>query len=283
MSLSSILILVFGMSEQKPLDSIQWVDLIGEAGIALITLCWLIVTLISRPKGLVTTLLFMGILMVHCSMMLDMFDEFLYYKPNYDWFSKFEAIPAVLGLIVMSVALFYWQKEQAMLNNRLIKSERFYREHSFYDLVTGLYSAGYMKKQIEAELNNLEKHSIPFCISIFDIKSFSAFSREQGITQANKLLNDIGSLIQVNIRPTDLACRYAADRFIVLLPNTELAMSHSVTEQVLKMVNQHASNHTDFTRFSDLHSCSMQVDPNDSLDSILTTLNNQLISSKKAA
>ncbi len=271
------------MSNAKPVASIKWLDVIGEGGIAVITLCWLIVTLYTRPKGKLTTLLFIGISMVHFSMLLDLLDEFFRYKNEYAWFSRLEAIPAVLGLVMMSFALYYWHKEQQIINNRLIKSERFYREHSFYDMISGLYSASYMKKQIAAELVHFNTHNTPFCISVFDIKSFNLYLREQGRLSANKLLHDIASLIQVNIRDSDLACRYAGDRFIVLMPNTKQHQAQVINTHVANMVKQHVLYFDNKTLFNAIHQSSIEVTRGDDVTSLLMRLNHTLTLQKQVA
>lgn len=278
-----IILTVALLSNLKPLADIKWLDVIGEGGIALITLCWLLVTLHTRPKGKLTLLLFIGIMMVHFSMLLDLLDEFYRYKSHFQWMSRVEAIPAVLGLIIMSFALVYWHREQHIINNRLIKSERFYREHSFYDFVTGLYSASYMKKQIQSELYHYNNDNTPFCLSLIDIKAFDVYLREHGVEAANSLLSDIGSLIQVNIRKSDLVCRYAGDLFIVLMPNTQLCQSHLINQHVANMIRQHVLYLNSLSTYSDINHTTIQVEQGDNVDSLLQRLNRCLEVQKKAA
>jgi len=274
---------VIHASNVKELHSVKWLDVIGEGGIALITLSWLLVTLHTRPKGKLTTLLFVGIMMVHISMFLDLLDEFYRYQDSHQWMSRFEAIPAVLGLILMSLALFHWHREQQIINNRLIKSERFYREHSFYDFVTGLYSASYMKMQIQSELNHLNNENTPFCVSLIDIKSFEPYLRQHGVTAANTLLSDIGSLIQVNIRKSDLVCRYAGDLYIVLMPNTQLSQSKLINQHVVKMIQQHVLYLSSTSSYSDVHHATIQARQGDDVEHLLQRINALLQQEKKAA
>ena len=199
----------------------------------------------------------------------------------HQWMSRFEAIPAVLGLILMSLALFHWHREQQIINNRLIKSERFYREHSFYDFVTGLYSASYMKMQIQSELNHLNIENTPFCVSLIDIKSFEPYLRQHGVTAANTLLSDIGSLIQVNIRKSDLVCRYAGDLYIVLMPNTQLSQSKLINQHVVKMIQQHVLYLSSASSYSDVHHTTIQATQGDDVERLLQRLNALLQQEKR--
>ena len=45
----------------KTYASIQWLDIMGEGGIVLMTLVWIIALLISRPPSKVTTYLVIGV------------------------------------------------------------------------------------------------------------------------------------------------------------------------------------------------------------------------------
>ena len=59
------------LGTMKPYSEIDWVDCFGEGGIVVMTLIWLLATLITRPKGKVTTVLFLGLSALHISLLLD--------------------------------------------------------------------------------------------------------------------------------------------------------------------------------------------------------------------
>ena len=203
----------------KPFSSFDWIDVLGEGGMTLVTLFWLLATLFSRLKGRVTNLLFIGLLAMHLSMLLDLLDEFWTY-PNSGWITTFESIPATLGMMVMSVALYHWHHEQISINDKLQQRERFYRDHSLTDFVTGLYSAAYMKQQLNREVQLSEQHAQPFSLLMFDLKQFDQLNNQYGTRQADDILRQVAECMQLNCRVTDLICRFASDRFIVFLPAT---------------------------------------------------------------
>lgn len=279
----STLSFAYIMGTTKDFSEINWLDTLGEGGITLMTLAWLIATLLSRPKGKVTTLLFLGIGAMHISMLLDFLDEFFRFNASITWLTSLEAFPAVFGMMLMSLALYFWHQEQALINHSLQKRERFYREHSLYDFISGLYAAKYMKRQIENELSHFKKYNTPFCLAIFDVKGFSHYNREFGNHCANHLLSDIGHIVAVNIRQSDLACRYAADRFIILFPQTELTQAKQIAQQVNNLLEQHVSyQHEQIVRTEVNWTCivaNKQLDVTDNLNK----LNHQLSKQKKMA
>ncbi|WP_404393057.1 GGDEF domain-containing protein [Pseudoalteromonas phenolica] len=235
----SAICMVSILGQTKPSSEIDWIDCFGEGGIAAMTLIWLLATLLTRPKGKVTNLLFFGLSALHISLLLDFLDEFYRFDLEYDWLTSLEALPATLGMGLMSLAMYYWYHEQQVLNHLLQKKERFYREHGLTDFITGLYRADYMKKQVARELQAYRDSDTGFCMALLDIKGFGDFNRKHGGVRGNSLLSDIGQIITLNLRESDLACRYASDRFIVLLPNTDLVEAHAVIEQVANMVASH--------------------------------------------
>ncbi|MFC3032666.1 GGDEF domain-containing protein [Pseudoalteromonas fenneropenaei] len=228
---------LFGKPKQT--HEITWLDAIGEGGICLMVLIWLATTLCARPKGAVTNWMFFGLSALLVSTLLDFFDEFVRFADDSAWFSNIEAYPAVVGMILMSVAARLWYQEQTLLNQTLMKKERFYRSHSHLDYITGLYNADYMKAQLQRELYIQREHGSGFCVGLFDIKQFAHFTREFGLVKANRLLRDVGQLISLNLPDGDLVCRYAGDKFIVLFSHGSLPTAQAAAKRIAEMINHH--------------------------------------------
>ncbi|ESP93143.1 GGDEF domain-containing protein [Pseudoalteromonas luteoviolacea] len=238
-SITITLICTVYLGEPKPSSHIETLDALGEGGLAFMSLVWLIATLLSRPTGRVTTALAGGLTLMLISLLLDCLDEFFTFDHIHPTLSSLEAFPALLGMIVMSFAMHWWYQEQTYLNLTLLKKERHFREHTFTDYVTGLYSARYMEKQISIEIEQLANTGTKFCVAILDLKSYGRFCFEHGITKGELLLRDTGQLITLNIRGCDLACRYAGDKFIVLFPATPLHTAQSISQRVCAAAQIH--------------------------------------------
>jgi GGDEF domain-containing protein len=232
----------FSLGVLKPEAELDWLDATGEGGITLMTLIWIFFTLVSRPAGRVTNLLFIGLTFTHISMLLDFLDEFLRYPEQWAWLTTIESLPAPIGMVIMTFALYHWHQEQNIINNQLRRTERFYREHSLTDFTTGLYSADYMKNQIVLELNHAKAQQSSFSLAMFDIRHFSQFNHHYGFEHGDTLLREIAQLIKMNIRDGDLACRYASDRFIVLMPNTDNKTAQEISTQTKKSIEHLAFN-----------------------------------------
>ena len=219
LSIAVTLLITAMLGQAKPVEHFDWVDVLGEGGMTLVTLLWLVATLFSRLKGRVTTLLFFGLLAMHVSMLLDLLDEFWVYPSN-GWITTFESIPATFGMLIMSVALYQWHLEQVTVNEQLQQRERFYRDHSLMDFVTGLNSGAYMKQQLNREVLLSERSEQAFSVLMLDLKQFTHHNQTLGFAASDKVLRQVAQSIEFNCRQQDLTCRFASDRFIVLLPDT---------------------------------------------------------------
>ena len=234
-SISATLALSAFLGQAKPVEHFDWIDVLGEGGMTVVTLLWLVATLFSRLKGRVTTLLFFGLLAMHLSMLLDLLDEFWLYPSN-AWITTFESIPATLGMVIMSVALYQWHLEQVNVNEQLQQRERFYRDHSLSDFVTGLHSGVYMKQQLSREVALSEYSHQPFSVLMLDLKKFDRLHQRIGLVASDQVLREVAQCIEFNARQQDLTCRFASDRFIVLLPNTQQPAANVMLRHIIHSI-----------------------------------------------
>lgn len=217
----------------KPAADIVLLDIAGEGSIFMFTLGWIVAVLASRPRGRVTSLMSAGLNCFMFTMLLDVLDEFFDYPPH-SWVSVIESVPAALGMVVMSIALYLWHKEQLALNQQLYRREWHMRSHEQIDPVTQLYRGAYWRGRVSA------CHSAGQAagIILLDLNNFSHFNQRYGFTEGNRFLKEIGQLILMHLRPVDLACRYAGDRFALLLPDTDSQALTTIAGQLEASVNQ---------------------------------------------
>lgn len=283
-TISIVVIGTLSIGTLKPENEFDWLDAIGEGGITLMTLIWIFFTLVSRPSGRVTNLLFIGLTLTHISMLLDFLDEFLTYPQDWTWLTTVESLPAPFGMIMMTIALYHWHQEQNTINIQLRRTERFYREHSLIDFITGLYSADYLKNQINLEINTAKSHGASFSLMMFDIQHFSQFNQHYGYENGDILLREVAQLITMNIRDNDLACRYASDRFIVLMPNTQKEVAEEIAKQTKKSI-EHLAYKLDNTSqaiYPKINVCSHQYCGWHSFEEVLADINQHLSLAKSS-
>lgn len=206
----------------KSLHEYDWYDIAAEGSVVAITYAWLLIILQYRPDGRVTNLLFYGCLLMAFSFTLDFIDEFVSYGSNKQLMTIFEASPAPVGMILLSIGMAGWLAEQKLLYRQLHSRELFLRNHQLIDPLTTLYSAEYLRTILQRELELHHNRGESFCLLVLDINQFKACNKALGAAGADKILKMTGELILSQLRATDVLCRYVGDRFMAVLPHTSL-------------------------------------------------------------
>ncbi|CAM3238565.1 GGDEF domain-containing protein [Pseudomonas floridensis] len=217
-NLGLLAFLAFG--DIKYVSEWKWLDIVGEGGSALLSLIWLFLVFKSRPAGRVTNYLSIGLSCVFFSWWIDALDEFIRLPSEIEWDHWLESGPMPVGLILLTIGIYHWHREQLAISAQMEKRERGFREHRLYDKLTPLGSADYLKRQLVLSLEQSLTEQQPLSLLAVDVDGFSAINHAYGHAEGDEVLSALSHLLVLNLRRQDLLCRLAGDRFVVLLPNT---------------------------------------------------------------
>lgn len=213
-----LLNLAFGTP--KAFHEWQWLDIIGEGGTALFVLLWLVLVLKSRPTGRVTNYLSIGLCCIFFSWWMDVLDEFIRLPKHLGWNHWLESGPMPVGMILLTIGLYHWHREQQAINQQMEKRERIFREHRLFDKLTPLGGADYLKRQVSDCMAQSLEQQQPLSLLALDIDDFASLNQHYGHAEGDAVLQALSQLLLLNLSRHDLLCRLAGDRFVVLLPNT---------------------------------------------------------------
>lgn len=238
--ISLLIISIFvslSLGDIKSWDRIDWLDVAGEGGCAIALATWMIFILGSRPQGRVTDLLTLGLGFMFLAFWQDTLDEFIQ-LPNSLLWDQMESIAMPLGVMLLTYGLYHWHQEQLALNYQLRKRELVFREHRAFDQLTLTGQCEYISQQLASYKNTSRKQSLVFLM--LDINDFSHFNRQFGNQEGDRLLLEMCELILLNLRQQDLICRYAGDRFAVILPDTSLTQGRQIAAEIKQAVKHFA-------------------------------------------
>ena len=231
-----------GAGVAKP--SAQWnvLDIAGEASIALMASAWFAIVLISRPPGRATALLACGLAGLMLGALADCMDEFFSVAAGQHWQHLIESGVALAGMASLTCGLLYWRREQFMVTEHLQKRERLFRNHRSFDQLTQVADADYLREQLRIEY---ESNPGNCSILMLDIDNFHLVNRDFGQREGDRVLQAVAQILLLNLRSTDLLCRYAGDRFAVLLPHTAPDTAQSLGHQLKRAVGslRHHAQH----------------------------------------
>ncbi len=231
--LGAVVILFTGVGHVIPV--VQWdlVDIASEGGTAMLAALWCLLVLSSRPDGVVTRLLAGGLASIMLGSWADCLDEVFDVEKTAMWDNVLEAL-LPLGMLILTVGMVYWRREQATLSDHMRKRERLFRNHRPFDRITQLADAAYLRAQLQIES---KRDDAGGSLVLFDIDAFHRINREHGQAEGDRVLQAVAHMLLLNLRNDDLLCRYAGDRFAVLMPGLGEPEARAAADHLCRMVS----------------------------------------------
>lgn len=155
------------------------------------------------------------------------------------------------GLVIGSRKPDAYTKEQVLLLERLaaqiavpVENSRLYaraEQRARVDEVTGLFNRRHFDERLKQEIDLRQRYGGTFSLILLDLDLFKAYNDVHGHAAGDKLLAEVGKIIQRSVRSTDLAFRYDGDEFAILLPQTDSGAAFVVAERIRGRIAQEMS------------------------------------------
>lgn len=100
------------------------------------------------------------------------------------------------------------------------------------DEITGLEGPDGFRAALERELQRARRTGRPPAVALVDLDHFKAVNQLHGRLVGSSVLAEVGAIVQMAIRSTDLASRWCGDTFALLLPETSLEGATRVAARV---------------------------------------------------
>ncbi|HXE90613.1 MAG TPA: GAF domain-containing protein [Terriglobales bacterium] len=89
------------------------------------------------------------------------------------------------------------------------------------DFVTGVYNQRYFHTAVSQELARSKRYGKPFALAMLDLRAFRDVNSSLGFEGGDTILRQVAQLLRSQVRSMDVLCRYAGDRFALVLPETD--------------------------------------------------------------
>lgn len=274
------LLLTLTLGDPKSWSSIDWLDIAGEGGVSLLAALWLIFILNSRPAGSVTSLLSLGLGLVFIGAFQDLLDEVIALPDEIFLHGGVESTLMPAGLLVLTFGLYHWHREQLVFAEQRRRREQDSREYRWQDQLTGLGDARFLRYQLEQQIRQCRSAQQPLALILLDLDQFSATNRTFGHREGDRLLRELSELLILNLRRCDLLCRYAGDRFAVVLPKTPELLANELARQLTRAVASFAYKTNNGETIYHTASVGVAVDNPDRRQSIIELATIRLMSAK---
>jgi len=119
---------------------------------------------------------------------------------------------------------------------RLRDSVQLSIEAAVTDPLTGLYNRRYMETHVGTLVDQAAARNKPLSVLVLDIDYFKSINDTYGHDAGDDVLQDFAIRIRKSIRGIDLACRYGGEEFVVVMPETDMAVATMVAERLRRRI-----------------------------------------------
>ncbi len=113
-------------------------------------------------------------------------------------------------------------------------------EMAITDALTGLYNRRYMETHVETLVEQAAARSKPLTVLVLDIDYFKSVNDTHGHDAGDDVLREFALRIRKSIRGIDLACRFGGEEFVVVMPETDIAVATMVAERLRRRIANEA-------------------------------------------
>jgi diguanylate cyclase (GGDEF)-like protein len=126
------------------------------------------------------------------------------------------------------------QLSMAFANLRLRDS---LREMSIRDPLTGLFNRRYMEETLNREVSLATRNQTQVGVVVIDVDHFKAFNDTHGHNAGDAILEAVGGALVAHSRPSDIACRFGGEEFIMIFPDCSLTDTQQRIEELRCVVS----------------------------------------------
>ena len=109
-------------------------------------------------------------------------------------------------------------------------------EMAITDALTGLFNRRYMETHLASLVEQAAARGKPITVLVVDIDFFKAINDGHGHDAGDDVLREFALRIRKSIRNIDLACRYGGEEFVIVMPETDMAVATMVAERLRRRI-----------------------------------------------
>src|ERR1700722_4614739 len=105
-------------------------------------------------------------------------------------------------------------------------------EMAITDALTGLFNRRYMENHLSTLIEQAGARGKPLSALMLDIDYFKSINDTYGHDAGDDVLRDLALRVRRSIRGIDLACRTGGEEFVIVMPETDMAVAAMVAERL---------------------------------------------------
>lgn len=143
--------------------------------------------------------------------------------------------------IVVSCLDYMSNFEKIIVEPKIIEKGRsdFILSSTLIDNLTNLYIRNVFTVVLEKEMELSKRELLPLSILLMDVDDFKDINDTYGHAEGDRVLRQIGNIINLSIRNMDFAARYGGEELIVIMPNTSMKFAIKVGNIIRERISSY--------------------------------------------
>jgi two-component system cell cycle response regulator len=108
------------------------------------------------------------------------------------------------------------------------------------DVLTGCASLDALDRRLRDEYERARRYRLRFCLVVLDVDQFRTLNDRLGAQSGDRILADLGQILQRELRSPDFVARYGGDEFALVLPETDARGARNFVQRLSSVVSKHA-------------------------------------------
>ncbi len=142
----------------------------------------------------------------------------------------------LLNSLLVFLLVFHSAMTYEKINNFLLGK---LRSRAEYDSLTNALNRYKFFEILESEFERGRRYSTPFSLLMLDVDDFKKVNDTYGHIVGDRMLQTLASLIESNIRKTDVLARYGGEEFIILARETGMLGAVRMAEKLRVLIQEH--------------------------------------------
>jgi two-component system, cell cycle response regulator len=109
-------------------------------------------------------------------------------------------------------------------------------EAAITDALTGLHNRRYMETHLATLVEQAQARGKALTVLVLDIDFFKSVNDTHGHDAGDDVLREFAVRLKKSIRGIDLACRLGGEEFVVVMPDTDMAVATMVAERLRRRI-----------------------------------------------
>lgn len=107
------------------------------------------------------------------------------------------------------------------------------------DVLTGCGSLDALDRRLRDEFERARRYSLRFALVLLDVDRLRDVNERLGQQAGDRVLGEIGAVMQREIRAPDFVARYGGDEFALILPETDASGGRQFVERLRQVLDRH--------------------------------------------